>query len=139
MAKNPRKNSFQSSITNLQLPTILPAKISSRTLHHPANPLHPFIIMSHSLSTVSHHSSQILQSSHITHCTTSVERPSPRIPQVFGSSIIIAYHPSSSISGSSIYLPSRFPLKLKSHLFKNSYPESSDPPPFGTHPKRQPL
>src|SRR5688572_20116702 len=33
---------LQSPITNLQLLTILPAQISSRTLHHPANPLYPY-------------------------------------------------------------------------------------------------
>jgi hypothetical protein len=34
--------------------------------------------------------------------------------------------------------PRAFHSKLKSHLFKNSYPDSSDPPPSDTHPKRQP-
>src|SRR5688572_19827653 len=75
LVKNPRANSLQSLITNLQLSTILPAQISSRPLHHPANPLYQIFLHSHSLSTSCHYSSQVLQSSNIQHCTTSLERP----------------------------------------------------------------
>src|ERR1043165_8346132 len=48
LVKNPRANSLQSPITNLQLPTILQAQLSSRPLPHPANPI---ILCSHSFST----------------------------------------------------------------------------------------
>src|SRR5678816_2478714 len=75
LVKNPRANSLQSLITNLQLSTILPAQISSRPLHHPANPLYQIFLHSHSLSTSCHYSSEVLQPSNIQHGTTSLERP----------------------------------------------------------------
>src|ERR1043165_7809301 len=74
LVQNPRANSLQSPITNLQLPTILQAQISSRPFHHPANPLYPIILRSHSFSTSCHYSSQVLQPSNIQHCTTPLER-----------------------------------------------------------------
>lgn len=59
-------------------------------------------------------------------------------PQIFGSlpslSITNRYLPQAPLS----ITPRAFHLKLKSHLFKNSYPYSSDPPPCNSRPKRHP-
>src|SRR6218665_2921405 len=64
---------LQSPVPNLQFPAVFPAHVPSRTLHHPANPLYPIIILSHPFSTPGHFSSHVLQPSHIYHCTTSLE------------------------------------------------------------------
>src|SRR6218665_1686798 len=39
------------AVPNLQFPPVFPAHISSRTLHHPTNPLYSIIILSHPFST----------------------------------------------------------------------------------------
>src|SRR6218665_3904086 len=47
------------------------------SLHHPANPLYPIILLSHPFSTP--FSSHVLQPSHIHHCTTSLECPTTQV------------------------------------------------------------
>ena len=54
LLKNPRANSLQSLLPNLQLPTTLPAQISPRILHHPASALYTIILRSQSFSTPGH-------------------------------------------------------------------------------------
>src|SRR6218665_2280303 len=51
LAKNPRAHPLQSLVPNLQLSAVLPARIPSRTLHHPVNPLYPIILLSYPFST----------------------------------------------------------------------------------------
>src|SRR6218665_280274 len=51
LVKNPRAHSLQSPVPNQQLPAVTPAQIPSRTLHHPANPFYPIILLSRPFST----------------------------------------------------------------------------------------
>jgi len=103
---------LQSPVPNLQLPAVLPAHIPSRTLHHPANPLYPIILLSHPFSTSDHFSSHGLKPSHIHHCTRSLELPTTWPPHYFftstQSTTIIANHKTSPSSGSSIHHPWAF-------------------------------
>lgn len=60
----------------------------------------------------SYYPSQLLQPSHVQHCTTmSLEHT-------------FSYPLPSPVSSSSTHHPSGFPLKLQFHLFQNSYPDS---------------
>src|SRR6218665_552956 len=79
LGKNSRTNPLKSSVTNLQFSAILAAHlhVPSRTFHHPANPPYSILLLSDPLSTPSHHSSQVLQPSHIHKCATSLERSAP--------------------------------------------------------------
>lgn len=58
------RTNLKSPIANLQRHTILPAKVPSPTLHHPATSLNSILLRSHSLPSPSHNSSQVLQPTH---------------------------------------------------------------------------
>src|SRR6218665_1454111 len=45
---------LQSTVSNLQLPPVLPAHLPSRAFPHSANPLYPIILLSHPFSTPGH-------------------------------------------------------------------------------------
>src|SRR5688572_7875441 len=142
LVKNPRANSLQSLITNLQLSTILPAQISSRPLHYPVNPLYQIFLHSHSLSRppVTRLTTHLKFSNRaISNTATRLWNDLPPEFRTFSvpqpSSPITHHHPHQaplSITAKA------FHSKLKSLLFKNSYPDSTDPVPLNSRPKRHP-
>ena len=117
LGKNPRANSLQSLITNLQLSTILSAQISSRPLHHPANPLYQILLYSHSLSRPP-------VTTHLKFSNRAISNTAPRLWTIclLNSALCSVLPPSSPIIHCHVpfHHPKAFHSKLKSHLFKNS-------------------
>ena len=102
LGKYLRSHPLQSPDTYLQLPAV---HLSSRTFHHPANPLYQVILLSHPFSTHGQFSFHVLQANHIHRCTISLEWPATWTPHFSFTSIIIIASKGkpSSLSGSSIY------------------------------------
>ena len=121
---------------NLKLPVVLPAHEGNLrqlfSLHHSANPLYPIILLSLPFSAP--RSLLIL---------CSPTEPYPSLHHVFrmtyhlNSALFLYFHHHHCQSQDNIFIrsllihhPTRaFHSKLKCHLLKTSYPESSDHPP----------
>lgn len=58
LAKIHRANSLESPVSNLQLHTTFPAHLTWRIVHHPVNPLYPFILLSRIRLNSGYYSSQ---------------------------------------------------------------------------------
>jgi len=142
--KNPRWHTLQSPMPNLKLPVVLPAHVGNLrqlfSLHHSANPLYPIILLSLPFSAP--RSLLIL---------CSPTEPYPSLHHVFGmtyhlnSALFLYLHHHHCQSQDIIFIrllypslpnPQAFLSKLKCHLFKSSYPDSSDHPPsqYKRHP-----
>lgn len=119
-----RANPLQSHIDNLQHIALLTATISSQTPHHTANPrLFSIVLLPKSFSTSSRYSSDVIHSTVYHVIGTMCSCLEFRTFLVSPLSLSITRHhlpPPLSIT------PWTFHLKLKVHLFKNSYPNSPD-------------
>lgn len=110
--------------------TILPAQVSSRTLHHPANPLYSIILQSHSFPTIilmlliPSAPIDLSTTLHLDSGTISLLNirkrsiPSPVLPAT-------PHHHLPQVPLS--IFRQAFHSKLKCRIFKNFYPDSSDP------------
>ena len=124
LAQNTRTNRIQSHFTHLQHTSILPAPLSSSTVHGPTTSLNSFLFQRNTSAPLCHLIIKICKSLHSHSGSASLEQTptSSLLRQVSDSSYELTKTSPLAIS------PQVFHSKLKILLFQRSYPDSSSSP-----------